>query len=79
MSPSQAVAGVVDALKGQPLTLALVVMNIGLLVYLFYSGSVKLEKHNNYVEKTQTLLSKCVAIDDFERIQRSLNILKGSP
>ena len=28
----------IDALKGQPLSLALVVMNIGLLGYLYYQG-----------------------------------------
>jgi len=77
MSPGQAVTGVVEALKGQPLTLALVVMNIGLLLYLFYSGHQTQTQHNNYVGKTQEILSRCMAIDDFERIQRSLNILKG--
>ena len=29
-----------DSLKGQPLSLALVVMNIGLLGFLYYSGVV---------------------------------------
>lgn len=32
--------GVVDALKGQPLVLALVVMNLGLLGFLYYTGIV---------------------------------------
>jgi len=77
MSPAQAAAGIVDALKSSPLTLALVVMNIGLLIYLFYAGHQSQTAHNNYVGKTQDILSRCMAVDDFERIQRSLNILKG--
>jgi hypothetical protein len=34
----RAVSGFIDALKSQPLSLALVVMNVGLLGFLYYSG-----------------------------------------
>ena len=36
----RAVGSIIDALKSQPLSLALVVMNIGLLGFLYYSGVV---------------------------------------
>ena len=36
----KAVSSFIDALKAQPLSLALVVMNIGLLCFLYYQGSV---------------------------------------
>jgi cytochrome c oxidase assembly factor CtaG len=38
--PTQVASSFVDALKGQPLSLALVVMNILLLGYLYYAGIV---------------------------------------
>lgn len=37
--PTQIVGSIVDSLKAQPLSLALVVMNLGLLGYLYYTGS----------------------------------------
>jgi cytochrome c oxidase assembly factor CtaG len=37
---TQVASSFVDALKGQPLSLALVVMNILLLGYLYYAGIV---------------------------------------
>ena len=36
--PTQIAGSVVEALKSQPLSLALVIMNIGLLGYLYYEG-----------------------------------------
>jgi hypothetical protein len=36
--PTQVAGGLIDALKGQPLSLALVVMNLCLLGYLYYEG-----------------------------------------
>ena len=43
----KAVNSFIDALKSQPLSLALVVMNIGLLGYLYYQGSVAAsERHH---------------------------------
>ena len=65
----RAAAGFVEALKGQPLSLALVVMNLGLLGYLYYDG---LQAHNErrtemqllYENRSETakLLSQCVVI-----------------
>ena len=37
---AKAATSFIDALKAQPLSLALVVMNIGLLGFLYYSGVV---------------------------------------
>jgi hypothetical protein len=37
--PVQVAGSFVDALKGQPLSLALVAMNLGLLGYLYYAGA----------------------------------------
>lgn len=37
-SPTQVAGSIIDALKGQPLSLALVIMNLGLLGYLYYEG-----------------------------------------
>ena len=37
---ARAVTSIVDALKSQPLSLALVLMNIGLLGFLYYSGII---------------------------------------
>jgi hypothetical protein len=37
--PTQVAGGLIDALKGQPLSLALVVMNLGLLGFLYYEGA----------------------------------------
>jgi hypothetical protein len=34
----QVAGGIIDALKGQPLSLALVIMNIGLLLFMYYSS-----------------------------------------
>lgn len=40
----------IEALKNQPLSLALVVMNIGLLGYLYYQGNVAAkERHDEMV------------------------------
>lgn len=44
--------GIVDALKGQPLLLAMVVMNLGLLGYLYYTGVVA---HNERQSQTEMM------------------------
>jgi len=38
--PTEIAASVVDSLKSQPLALAMVLMNLGLLGFLYYSGVV---------------------------------------
>ena len=60
------------ALRGQPLALALVVMNCVLLAYLFYSGHQAAVQRNEYLRETQQILSKCVNVEDFDRLQRLL-------
>jgi hypothetical protein len=49
--PTQLVGSVIDSLKAQPLSLALVVMNLGLLGYLYYTGV----QSATYREKELTL------------------------
>jgi hypothetical protein len=46
----RAVSGFVDALKSQPLSLALVVMNIGLLGFLYYDGIVAHDERKTEME-----------------------------
>jgi hypothetical protein len=48
----EAAKGFIDALKDQPLSLALVVMNLGLLGYLYYTGVVA---HSERREEMQML------------------------
>ena len=48
----EAAKGFIDALKGQPLSLALVAMNIGLLGFLYYTGVVA---HDERKLETQLL------------------------
>ena len=49
---AKAATSFIDALKAQPLSLALVVMNIGLLGFLYYSGIVA---HNERKTEMQML------------------------
>jgi hypothetical protein len=48
----QAAGSFIDALKGQPLSLALVAMNLGLLGFLYYNG---VTAHNERKEEMQLL------------------------
>lgn len=50
--PAQVAGGIVDALKGQPLSLALVVMNLCLLGYLYYEG---VQAHGERQRETELL------------------------
>jgi len=49
--PTQLAGSIIDSLKAQPLSLALVVMNLGLLGYLYYTGA----QAANFREKELTL------------------------
>ena len=40
----------IESLKGQPLSLALVVMNLGLLGYLYYSGIEAIKERRQEME-----------------------------
>jgi hypothetical protein len=50
--PTQVAGGIIDALKGQPLSLALVVMNLCLLGYLYYEG---VQAHGERQRETELL------------------------
>lgn len=50
--PSGVVAATVGALKQQPLVLALVIMNLALLGFLYYTGIIA---HNERSEQAKTL------------------------
>ena len=62
----KAAAGIVDSLKSQPLSLALVIMNVALLA-LFYVIVKSAEARQNVLADQQTkfveLLSKCGRTD----------------
>jgi hypothetical protein len=48
----QTATGLIDALKGQPLSLALVVMNVGLLLFMYYSSQ---QGHNERATEMKLL------------------------
>lgn len=56
----RAAAGIVDALKSQPLSLALVIMNIGLLL-LFYVIVKSAEARQTITSEQQTKLTELLA------------------
>jgi hypothetical protein len=64
--PSQVAGSFVDALKGQPLSLALVAMNLALIGYLYYEGKSlneerKAERELLYQNRREVavLLARC--------------------
>jgi hypothetical protein len=68
--PTQVAGGIVEALKGQPLSLALVVMNLGLLGYLYYEGvqahaerKAETELMYEYRKTIADLLYRCTPVD----------------
>jgi len=59
--------GFIDALRGQPATLALIVSNMALLIFIFYIGhevatgrQKMLEQEYEYQKHVTELLSKCI-------------------
>jgi hypothetical protein len=63
----KAIGGIVDALKSQPLSLALVMMNLALLAYVFYrENHVATSRQEttrmilDYQKEVGQLLSRCV-------------------
>jgi len=74
MSPpyiGPAITGVVDGLKSQPMTLALVVINLALLGVVWYETNQIFAMQS----EINALLSKCVDAD----ILRSLGLLPKAP
>jgi hypothetical protein len=70
MNGAEAAKGFIEALKGQPLSLALVVMNMCLLGYLYYAGVVAHDERKTEMqllyqnrESMAQLLFKCVPQD----------------
>jgi hypothetical protein len=68
-----------DALKDQPLSIALVVMNFVLLGFLFYSGATTASARQETVkliiawqERTDTLMANCVSKDVLESVVGAL-------
>jgi hypothetical protein len=68
-----------DALKEQPLSLALVVMNFILLFYLFYSGASITSQRNEttkmivgWQERTDQLMASCVSREVLESVVGAL-------
>jgi hypothetical protein len=68
--PTQVAGGIVDALKAQPLVLSLVLMNAGLLGYLYYQGVVAHAERKSEMEllydnrkSMAELLYRCVPSD----------------
>lgn len=58
----------IDVLKDQPLSLALVVMNAVLLLYLFYTGNQINQNRNAYLRETQQILASCIHVDDLQKL-----------
>jgi hypothetical protein len=64
-----------DALKDQPLSLALVAMNFMLMFFLFYSGSARKDTVNMIIawqEKTDQLMANCVSKEVLESVVGAL-------
>jgi hypothetical protein len=66
--------GFMDILRGQPLSLALVVMNMSLMVLVFYTANAEKASRRYMAEiilkqqgEAQSLLSKCIDIDGLKR------------
>jgi hypothetical protein len=68
-----------DALKDQPLSLALVVMNFALVAYLFYSGASLTSQRQEttrmivaWQERTDQLMANCVSKEVLESVVGAL-------
>jgi hypothetical protein len=57
---AKAVGGFFDIMRGNPLALALVIMNFALLGYMFWSGKETLGMAYKSQTDTQVLLDKCI-------------------
>lgn len=65
----KSIGGFFDVMRSQPLSLALVVMNLALLGMLWSISSksdTQLQMIFNHQDKVQTLLSKCIIPDSKE-------------
>jgi len=67
---SKQVGSFMDIMRSQPLSLALVIMNFALVVFLFYSNSQTLTQRQSaltqiveWQQRTDNLMASCVSID----------------
>ncbi|HEY7415726.1 MAG TPA: hypothetical protein VH593_11080 [Ktedonobacteraceae bacterium] len=81
----KAVGSFIDALKTQPLSLALVVMNVLLIGYLYYTETRysegrrhAFEKIIEQQEKMAAMLSHCIPADDIRKMIEGLGGQRGS-
>lgn len=88
------VGGFMDIMRSQPLSLALVVMNVLVVAYLFYSGAQQLEQRATAMQmivewskETDKILGSCVSIDTMKLVIDALErdrelyrrLLPGTP
>jgi hypothetical protein len=69
--PTQVAGGFIDAMRGNPLALALVAMNLGLLGFLYYGGVVAHTERQREMEllyENRTFVAKLLA--ECQPIQR---------
>jgi len=69
----------IDVFRSSPITLALILMNLGLLGYLYYAG---VQAHRERATETKLLyenrayvakiLSSCVSVEQMQRLLRGL-------
>lgn len=59
-----------ESLKSQPLSLALVAMNLALLGFVFYDRTEINKNRNEYVLETQRLLARCLTVEEIEKLER---------
>ena len=64
-----------DAMRQEPLSLALVVMNVLLIAYLFFNEQKYIEGRRDlanqlftHAKNTSDLLAKCIAVDDMNKL-----------
>jgi len=72
---SKQVGGFMEIMRAQPLSLALVMMNLLLIVFLFYSQSQTLTQRQNALDQivtwqrqTDTLMAGCISKDALELV-----------
>jgi hypothetical protein len=72
---SKIASGFMIALKDQPLSLALVVMNMALLILVFYTANAEKSSRKYMAElilkqhsETELLLSKCIDVDSIQKM-----------
>jgi hypothetical protein len=80
---SKQVGSFMEIMKAQPLSLALVMMNLLLIVFLFYSNSQTLQQRASALEQivawqrqTDTLMAGCISKEALELV---LNAVRGLP